>query len=177
MEKASPEALSICFHNKTTKKKVTAFCAALKERLPDRGSSFGKEYLKLLVDEIRVNKKEVHLSGSYTALAGALCMSTKPALQECPVLSLYGSPARTRTTDKVVNSNRISIFQHNSPPLTSHQRLHQMLDNPILKPYHSIHNDSLLILTTQQTEVAQWVAWLIWWEFPPTWLLEKGVEP
>jgi len=33
--------------------------------------------LKLLVNEIRVDKIEVRLSGSYSAMAGALHMSTK----------------------------------------------------------------------------------------------------
>jgi hypothetical protein len=33
--------------------------------------------LKLLVNEIRVDKKEVRLSGSYNAVAGALHLSTK----------------------------------------------------------------------------------------------------
>jgi len=37
--------------------------SALKERLFDKASNFGKEYLKLLVNEIRVDKKEVHRSG------------------------------------------------------------------------------------------------------------------
>jgi len=40
-------------------------------------------------------KKEVHLSGSYSALAGALCMSTKPALEMVPSFVRYGSPKRT----------------------------------------------------------------------------------
>ena len=62
------------------RKHVNAFCSALKDKLWDRGSNFGKEYLKLLVDEIRVDKKEVRLSGSYAALAGALAMSTKPGV-------------------------------------------------------------------------------------------------
>jgi hypothetical protein len=30
---------------------VAAFCAALKEKVQDKGSNFGKEYLKLLVEE------------------------------------------------------------------------------------------------------------------------------
>lgn len=64
---------------KLGKKHIAAFCSALKERLCDRASNFGKEYLKLLVKEIRVDKKEVHLSGSYSALASALSISTKPA--------------------------------------------------------------------------------------------------
>jgi DNA invertase Pin-like site-specific DNA recombinase len=66
------------------KKHIAAFCSALKEKLCDRASNFGKEYLKLLVSEIKVDKKEVHLSGSYSALAGALFMSTKPALEAVP---------------------------------------------------------------------------------------------
>jgi hypothetical protein len=41
------------------------------------GKNSGKEYLKLLVNEIRVDKKEVRLSGSYSTMAGALHMSTK----------------------------------------------------------------------------------------------------
>ncbi|WP_374045161.1 recombinase family protein [Geobacter sp. AOG1] len=59
------------------RKHVNAFCSALKDKLRDKGSNFGKEYLKLLVDEIRVDKKEVRLTGSYCSLAGALRMSTK----------------------------------------------------------------------------------------------------
>lgn len=39
----------------------------------DRTSNFGKEYLKLLVDKIRIVKEEVHVSGILAALTGALC--------------------------------------------------------------------------------------------------------
>jgi hypothetical protein len=42
-----------------------AFCSALKEKLRDWASNFGKENLKLLVAEIWVNKKGMRLSGSY----------------------------------------------------------------------------------------------------------------
>lgn len=60
-------------------RRIRSFCSALKEKLLEKGSNFGKEYLKLLVTEIRVDKIEVRLTGSYTALVGALTMSTKPA--------------------------------------------------------------------------------------------------
>ncbi len=64
-----------------TKKHVAAFCAAaLKEKLQDKGSHFGKEYLRVLLDEIQVVKKEVHLKGSYAALAGALSMGLNRGL-------------------------------------------------------------------------------------------------
>ena len=51
---------------------VSAFCQALKARLLDRASGFGKRYLRLLVDEIRVMGKEIRIRGSYSALAHAV---------------------------------------------------------------------------------------------------------
>jgi len=51
---------------------VSAFCQALKSRLLDRSSGFGKRYLRLLVDEIRVEGKAVKIRGSYSALAQAV---------------------------------------------------------------------------------------------------------
>ncbi len=63
--------------SKLGKKNIIAFSLALKDIFRDKGSNFGKEYLKLLVSEIRVDKKEVRLSGSYSAMASALHMSTK----------------------------------------------------------------------------------------------------
>lgn len=58
--------------SKIGSKNVQAFCAALKDKLKDKASNFGKEYLKLLVDEIRVDRKEVRMKGSYAAIAGIL---------------------------------------------------------------------------------------------------------
>lgn len=60
------------------RKHIHAFCLALKEKLQDKASNFGKGYLKLLINEIIVDKKEVRLAGSYASLADALHMSTKP---------------------------------------------------------------------------------------------------
>ena len=59
-------------------RRIRSFCSALKEKLLEKGSNFGKEYLKLLVTEICVDKIEVRLTGSDAALVGALTMSTKP---------------------------------------------------------------------------------------------------
>ena len=47
------------------------------EDTADRVSNLGKEYLKLLGNKIRVNKKEMRLSSIYVAMADVLCMSTK----------------------------------------------------------------------------------------------------
>jgi site-specific DNA recombinase len=39
---------------KTSKNEIQAFCKALKTRFNDPNSGFGKAYIKLLVDEIRI---------------------------------------------------------------------------------------------------------------------------
>ncbi|WP_072909503.1 recombinase family protein [Malonomonas rubra] len=51
---------------------VLLFCNALKAKLHDSSSNFGKNYLKLLIEDITVDGKEVRITGSYAALAGAL---------------------------------------------------------------------------------------------------------
>ena len=53
-------------------RRVHAFCEALRTKLLDRTSGFGTQYLKLLVNEIRVKGKALLLKGSYTALAKAV---------------------------------------------------------------------------------------------------------
>jgi site-specific DNA recombinase len=50
-------------------KKVQAFTAALRERLIEKDRAFSKNYLKLLVDEIRYLDKQLVMKGSYAALA------------------------------------------------------------------------------------------------------------
>ena len=51
---------------------VKTFASALKDRLLDRDSLFGKKYLKLLVKEIRYGNGELVLKGNYMALAQAV---------------------------------------------------------------------------------------------------------
>jgi site-specific DNA recombinase len=58
--------------SKLSPKNVHAFCSVLSEKLKDKESNFGKEYIKLLVDEISVEGENVHLKGGYGALAGAI---------------------------------------------------------------------------------------------------------
>ena len=52
-----------------SEKNVRAFCNALRKRLHDPGSSFGKQYLRLLVKDVRITGKEIRMRGSYEALA------------------------------------------------------------------------------------------------------------
>ena len=65
-------------------KNVSAFCQALKDKLRDRESHFGKEYLRLLVEEIRIEGKEVRIKGSYSALAGMLQKTKVGVLEGVP---------------------------------------------------------------------------------------------
>ena len=60
---------------------INAFSKALRSKLLDRESQFGKEYLKLLVNEIRINGNEAQISGSYAVLAGAIAESNKGTLR------------------------------------------------------------------------------------------------
>jgi len=52
------------------RKHIDAFTRLVREKLLENGA-FAKEYLRLLVQEIRVNKREVQITGSYAALAQA----------------------------------------------------------------------------------------------------------
>ena len=48
---------------------VQAFCKALKAKMFDVQSGFGKQYLRLLVDEIQVWERKVVIRGSHASLA------------------------------------------------------------------------------------------------------------
>lgn len=55
-----------------TPKKITEFCRMLKDKFCDAEACFGKAYLRLLLEEIRVEGQEIRIRGSYAALAGML---------------------------------------------------------------------------------------------------------
>lgn len=66
--------------------------------------------MKLLANEIRVDKKEVRQPGSYNAIAGALHMSTKHEhLEKVPSFGpvWLPSPPLAETADPVVNPPQI----------------------------------------------------------------------
>jgi len=65
--------------------------------LLDRSSHFGKESLELLLNEVEVIKKEVHLQGSYAALASALSGGSNQGFNKVPNFDPYWLAARTRT--------------------------------------------------------------------------------
>ena len=55
--------------NNLTPKQLNAFSSAIRGKLQDRSSAFGKEYLRLFVNEIKLTGKRLEISGSYGALA------------------------------------------------------------------------------------------------------------
>ena len=63
---------------------VAAFCKALKERFTDPTSGLGKAYLRLLVDQIRLDGNELVVTGSHRRLADAIGFMQKRKLGEVP---------------------------------------------------------------------------------------------
>lgn len=63
---------------------VTNFCKALREKLLDRSSGFGKAYLTCLVSEIKVTDADVVVSGSKEKLAAAIAETKKGTSLEVP---------------------------------------------------------------------------------------------
>ena len=63
---------------------VKAFCTALKERFNDPSSGLGKAYLRLLVDEIRLDGNALVVTGSHRRLADAIGFMQKRKLGEVP---------------------------------------------------------------------------------------------
>jgi site-specific DNA recombinase len=51
---------------------IEAFCLALRAKIRDKGSHFSREYLRLLLDEIVVDGREVIIRGQYRNLVGAI---------------------------------------------------------------------------------------------------------
>ncbi|WP_424399114.1 zinc ribbon domain-containing protein [Methylomonas methanica] len=72
-------------------KQIDGFCQALRARLLDKSSGFGKGYLKLLVDEVRIDGKQAIMQGSYENLAYAVG-SSKDASEEVPTFMRQWRP-------------------------------------------------------------------------------------
>jgi site-specific DNA recombinase len=56
----------------------------LKARLLETASGFGKAYLNLVVDEVRLDGSELHIKGSYAALARAITLTKEGKMGEVP---------------------------------------------------------------------------------------------
>ena len=63
---------------------VKTFCAALKERFTDPTSGLGKAYLRLLVDDIKLDGNELVVTGNHRRLADAFGFMQKRKLGEVP---------------------------------------------------------------------------------------------
>lgn len=64
---------------------IERFCLALREKLRDKGSKFGKAYLKLLIEEIRVEGKHIRIIGRNVVLMEML-KKKWTSVKECPLL-------------------------------------------------------------------------------------------
>jgi site-specific DNA recombinase len=74
-------------------KQIVSFCKTLKERFRDRSSKFGKEYLRLLIDEIKFAGQEVIIRGNYGVIPEAM-QKTKPStLQRVPGFGISRVPS------------------------------------------------------------------------------------
>ena len=69
---------------KVDSSKIQAFAKVLEARLKDVRNGFGKAYLRLLVDEIRLDGNELKIRGSYGQLGEAFGMLEKMKLGEVP---------------------------------------------------------------------------------------------
>ena len=78
---------------------IDAFCRALTEKLLDPKAPFGKRYLHLLVDEIRVTGKVATVKGSWKHWPMRLPARKKVPQERCPVLYRIGAPNTNRTCD------------------------------------------------------------------------------
>jgi len=71
---------------KVSDAQIDAFCTALKVRFNDPSSGLAKAYLRLVVDEIRLEKNELKIRGSYQRLADAVGLVDRGSLGEVPRL-------------------------------------------------------------------------------------------
>ncbi len=75
---------------------VQAFCGTLKQTLAAPGSSFGKAYLRLLVDEIRLEGNELKIKGGYGRLADAIGSAGGPKAMKLGMVPSFISNWRAR---------------------------------------------------------------------------------
>lgn len=88
--------------NNLTPKQVSAFSNAMRSRLHDRGNNFGKEYLRLFVNRIKLTGNQVEINGSYGALAQGIAQIKTGALGRVPVFVpdwLPGTGSNSRASD------------------------------------------------------------------------------
>ena len=73
---------------------IEAFCSALKKRFNDSDSGFGKGYIRLLVDEIRIENNQAVMTGDYGGLAQTVsALNPKTSATSVPI---FGSEWRAR---------------------------------------------------------------------------------
>jgi site-specific DNA recombinase len=74
--------------------RVKAFCAALRAKMRDPRSEFGKRYLRLLVEEIRVEGRSVVMRGNHAALAQVVAAKNLSGEETVPRFGLGWLPIK-----------------------------------------------------------------------------------
>jgi site-specific DNA recombinase len=77
--------------DRITSNQISAFGNALRTRLLDTQNGFSKQYLRLLVQEIRVSGREVKMTGSNAALMGAV-LESKVGTARVPTFGMTWLP-------------------------------------------------------------------------------------
>jgi len=109
------------------KKQIHAFTMALRARLLEKDRVFSKKYLKLLVEEIRYQNRQLVMKGSYTAKARAVGDSKRARHRvKCPLLVWIGSPSCTLYEPCSLSFQEVSETRFsNSSTIPAHIRLTQ----------------------------------------------------
>jgi len=94
-----------------TSRKFEAFCRAAARLLLDGESGFGKAYLKLFVDEIRLDGKTVVLRGSNGALARAVAQNDRGASGTVPSLGYAWLPKQDSNEYHQVRQDRLALWR------------------------------------------------------------------
>jgi len=149
-----------------TLKHIQSFCGALRERLMDRSSSLGKEYLRLLVDEIRVEGKQVVIKGGYHPIPGIIATKKVGTLEGMPAFGLDwlpGTDSNCRPSGYKCPdiSTRLGLSHHPSqflglrvsgaspPEFTRRVRAEALVSAPSLNSHYSGLGSGLPFSTTR----------------------------
>ena len=95
-----------------TLKHAELFCSAMKQKLRDRSVSFGPDYLRLLVDKIRVTGKEVLIRGGYKAIGTMVANKKEGTFPRVPNFGIDWLPGTdSNPAASGINSHPLMIHQ------------------------------------------------------------------
>ena len=78
---------------------IAQFGKLISEQLRKGNSALRNAYVRLLIDNVRMDNQTIHIQGSKAALESAVVWTPMPPYPWCPVLTGSGAGCRTRTRD------------------------------------------------------------------------------